>query len=92
VHNILQNNFNKLLILLYIILTIGIVFFITHSTKNQIQSYKLQQNTSLSQNIHTEVATLIAEKKDATLAMAILWHLTIYLKMLLKQRIIKIQI
>lgn len=70
-NTILQNNFNKLLILLYIILSIGIVIFTYQSTKNQIFSYKLQQNASLSQNIHTEVATLITEKKDATLAMAI---------------------
>ena len=70
-NKIFKNNFNKLLLVLYIILFMGILFFVNQSTKKQVQTYKLQQNTNLSYNIHTEVSTLINEKKDATLAMAI---------------------
>ena len=68
---IFKNNFNKLLIVLYILLFVGIIYFVNESIKNEVQEYKLQENTNLSQKIHTEVVTLIEEKKDATLAMAI---------------------
>lgn len=70
-NKIFKNNFNKLLILLYVVLFFGIIVFINQSIKNQVQEYKLQENTNLSQRIHTEVGTLIEEKKEATLAMAI---------------------
>jgi PAS domain S-box-containing protein len=70
-NNILKNNFNKLLILLYIVLVIGIISFVIQSVKNEIQEYKFQENSHLSQKIHAEVMTLINEKKDSTLAMAI---------------------
>lgn len=68
---IFANNFNKILMILYVVLSIGIVILVNKSIEDEVKYYKLDVNTNLSQKIHTEVATLIDEKKDATLAMAI---------------------
>ena len=51
---------------------VGLIVFLTHTTiQNKTEAYKKEKRASIGSKIDSEISTLIFEKKDATLAMAI---------------------
>ncbi|MGM0520073.1 MAG: ATP-binding protein, partial [Campylobacterota bacterium] len=66
-----KNRFNQTLLVAYFVSIIIIGYMTNSSIQSKIETYKEEKRVSASNKIHSEMSTLILEKKDATLAMAI---------------------
>ena len=69
--NLFHHRFNQFISFVFLI-CVGLIVFLTHTTiQNKTEAYKKEKRASIGSKIDSEISTLIFEKKDATLAMAI---------------------
>jgi diguanylate cyclase (GGDEF)-like protein len=67
----IERNYNRLLVLLFVAITLT-VYFIGQSYKaQQIYEYEHKQYHKIADSVHNEISTLIDEKKNATLTIAL---------------------
>jgi PAS domain S-box-containing protein len=71
VQKLFQNRFNQVLSVVFFICVIALVYITYNTIKLKTNEFSQEKRLALSTKIDTEVSTLILEKKDATLAMAI---------------------